>query len=423
MKNQPTSWAQPKQGGRDSRSGSALVIVLLLAVILAGLGAALASTAKASSDVVRSSINEDRALLLAESAMAAATSRWARDEDPVLGQEAAPIKEGAGSYWVTSSQLDPDTVSLIVTAQVDRSTSVIEVVMKKSSAATPLFGEHGVFAREWVEWSDNGTIDSYDPAIGYNNMSPAERSMASMRSNDSIYLTGGTTMHGDVTLNGTATTDDGATVTGAIVQATEYYTPPPLPPVPSFPSEGTWLAFSSTRTIESGDHAYDSMEFNGDSVTTIIGPATITTGDFLLDQDSRVVVDATDGPVVFHIRGRFFIKNGTHFVTSDHDPESLQFFISTENGTTGEKVTFQGGGVLEGFVFAPNSDVVVNNGTNVFGALVANRLSMRGGAQLHQDVSLSTFSLSEDGATGTPELLMWRTLSPIQRDALLASRN
>lgn len=410
--------------GLQSRSGSALIAVLLFAVVLAGLGVALVSTAQSTHNVVRRSVSNDRAMLLAESAVGEAITRWSNGGNPDLGSESSPVQTNEGTYWVRSSRIDASTTSLIASAEVERSDYVVEVVMQQTSGGTPLFGEWGVFVREWGEWSNSASVESYDSSLGSKKTPKNDREKARMRSNEDIHMTGGTKLKGDLVINGTLTLGNGASMTGVVTQATEKYTPPPIPTPPTVPSSGQFLIPWGNASIPSGTHRFDSMTFNGGSRTTIVGPAIIITGDFKLSQGSRVTIDTSNGPVEFYADGSFDVSNGTSFSSTGGDPADLRFYISTENGTTGETVKFGGGSDLEGFIYAPNSDVIIDNGTKLFGAVAANRLTMRGGSRFHQDLLLEDFVVSGGGGvSGAPAVVMWHAISPQERDALLATRN
>jgi hypothetical protein len=82
------------------------------------------------------------------------------------------------------------------------------------------------------------------------------------------------------------------------------------------------------------------------------------------------------------------------------------------SGVTGtQEITIQGaGGVMAASVYAPNADLTINGGDDVFGAFVANSIDVMGNAKFHYDESLA------DKGSGKFGLESWRELlTPVQR--------
>jgi hypothetical protein len=120
-------------------------------------------------------------------------------------------------------------------------------------------------------------------------------------------------------------------------------------------------------------------------------------------------------PLQVWVGGDF--KVGVGGISSDYTTAaSLQIYGTAPEpaGTTGtQSVEIQGaGGKLSASVYAPNADLTINGGDDVFGAFVANSIDVMGNAKFHYDESLA------EKGTGKFGLRNWRELlTPAGRSA------
>ncbi len=76
-------------------------------------------------------------------------------------------------------------------------------------------------------------------------------------------------------------------------------------------------------------------------------------------------------------------------------PHQLQIWGTSTNR---QEIRFQGSGKMSGVIYAPNADIFLPGGTDFYGAVVANNITMEGSGSFHYDESLK--ALSGLGGTG-----------------------
>ncbi|MCF3649970.1 DUF7305 domain-containing protein [Synoicihabitans lomoniglobus] len=80
-------------------------------------------------------------------------------------------------------------------------------------------------------------------------------------------------------------------------------------------------------------------------------------------------------------------------IANANDPEAFQFWSTKAAGSAGtQSVSISGNGQLSAVVYAPNADVTMNGGGasgSVYGAIVADSITVTGGSAFHYDEALS----------------------------------
>ncbi len=83
-------------------------------------------------------------------------------------------------------------------------------------------------------------------------------------------------------------------------------------------------------------------------------------------------------------------------IANSNDPAAFQLWSTRPSGATGtQSISVSGNGQLSAIVYAPNADVTMNGGGssgNVYGAVVADTISVTGGSDFHYDEALSAMS-------------------------------
>ncbi len=130
----------------------------------------------------------------------------------------------------------------------------------------------------------------------------------------------------------------------------------------------------ATLTLQSGEYVMNSLKLVGGAI---------------------VYVDISSGPVIVYIVSDLDLGGGT--VVNDSTQSTNLIFMVGPAATT-VKVT--GGANAAYALYAPDSDVTVSGGGEIFGAIIGNTITSVGGAQIHYDKALAT--VSAGGFTCTP---------------------
>ena len=390
---------------RDSRywtlycnqSGTALVIVLIISVLLSALGFgaltatnteikiarnykmrisateyALAGIAEAARKLVNKKITGDGSATWHFSSRVAGynntyTISYVTVEDG-KGNKKMIFDEAGNPYY----QIDSAGIFFNSGAFEIKKRAIIKLKKK------PLF-QFSCFGNRLIEYKNASITDSYDSKSGRYNMAVAKRN-SSLGGNGDIILRNGSIVHGNISLGedalGTQATLTSAdtTVTGSI-DATERIDPNPL---------GNQLDANIDSAIGNNDNfdiseaylnGYDLMVAQGASVNLAAGNYYFS--DILLNRGSVLNID---GAVTLFLSGGLYIENNAQVMTSSRVPADLIIF---SNST--EDIVIENANDFFGCIYAPYAKVILNNSGDFYGALWADEVISHNGAALHYD--------------------------------------
>ncbi len=191
-------------------------------------------------------------------------------------------------------------------------------------------------------------------------------------SNGSITLSGGATIHGNVR----GTSVSGGTVTGTVSPLAQPLSFPPGDAgsyattndnalIPAWAINGTNFALgkNKTLTIPGGNYYFNNFTRASGSVLSFTGPATI------------------------YCYGSFAMTGQTN--TASNIPKNLSLVMCT--GPTGAlpgDVTITAGAALYANVYAPQSNVTISGGGEIYGSVLGQNVKMSGTGAIHYDLSL-----------------------------------
>lgn len=218
-----------------------------------------------------------------------------------------------------------------------------------------------------------------------------------------------------MTVAGQATVSEGLV---ELPQVVTYDTPPapsPLPPTTSVSMNSAFLCLGylgcTTNT--------SSVTLTADPTNTVpyssMGNVSVGPKDLVLNAGTYIFNSltiagsakiTTNGKVTIKIAGQGTTSplslTGNSIVNSSFDPANLQIIY----GGTGN-VTLTGGSATAAIVYAPNANVSLTGNGNVYGSVVAGRMSVPGGAEIFYDTNLARSAVTY----GRPVLssFTWRT--------------
>lgn len=218
-----------------------------------------------------------------------------------------------------------------------------------------------------------------------------------------------------LTVTGRATVSEGLV---ELPQVVTYETPPapsPLPPTTSVGMDASFNCGVYLGCAMSGS----TVTLTADPTNTVpyssMGNVTVGPKDLVLNEGTYIfntlsVVGTakitTNGKVTIKIAGQGSTSPlsllGNSITNSSYDPSNLQIIY----GGTGN-IALTGGTATAAIVYAPNANLTLSGNGDVYGSMLAGRMSVPGGANIYYDTNLAARAVTY----GRPVLssFTWRT--------------
>jgi hypothetical protein len=243
----------------------------------------------------------------------------------------------------------------------------------------------GFYAANGITMGGSGGIsDGYDSRLGPYTASGAFYD-GDLSTNGSISLNSSTIVKGDVTAGGTVTNTGG--VSGSIIQ---NHTPP-FPPmaVLDCPSGG-WTPLSALPSPLPTGTTYDpvsgQLKVGGGHNLTINASPQYHFSSVILSGGSTLTINPNGGHVDMYVDQKFTTGGGGILNTGGKPTDiSLNACNTAPANNTSYPWDLSGGS--DGFytVYAPDRDLTVGGGGQLFGSAVSKTLTVSGGSRLHFD--------------------------------------
>jgi hypothetical protein len=393
---------------RSKRQGAALVLVTIAAVLLTLIGVGLLQVGLSNRLYAIASVHKIKACSAADAGLMIAISKmngmlltqsWSEDALPEATDFSLPFCDGVCSYSVTSDLSGEYTIT---------STGENGNAQKTVSTTVELKGlfDNAILTKAGLVLKSGTLID------GYNSQNPLDTStdadIATQNTADSsITLNAGVEVNGDVRVGlggnpDTAIKDLGATIDGAKYGAT---TKEPLPSI-DVPTDLFYMgsaidAKGSTVTIGPADSGtYTGITLKSTGVPGVIqidgGDVELhITGAIEVGQSCEIVVKEgstltlyADGDI--HCRE----SSGITVESSSKESEALKLYAT---GESTQYFDIKAKSEWVGVVYAPNADVDLYAGGDVYGAVVANNFEFKAGGNYHYDRALKEVSIEDEG--------------------------
>jgi hypothetical protein len=250
----------------------------------------------------------------------------------------------------------------------------------RSFGEAPIF-KWGVFTQAGVTMTGGSVSDSYRSSDGPYNPATALNG-GSIATNGSITMNGSSTeINGDATAVGNIT---GTNITGAI---TPNATPFPTMNTIQCPSGG----FSDPATVPSGsgisyNPSTGNLTVNGGATLTLTGTSYYF-NSITLNGNSVLKIQSPGGAHVdITVSGQLDLSGGTTNNVSGA-PTGLTYKACSPSTSTGAW-KFTGGSGADFAVYAPDRDLQLSGGADMWGALIGKTFTETGGSKIHFDESL-----------------------------------
>lgn len=402
----------------NTKRGGALVMTAVSLTSLSVLSLSLVSVMLAGSKEQRLQREKLKAEYVCEAALQRAVVALNTGANGALGSVDAPQNWGDSQFWVDAAAPSATVRTLTATARDDRVGARMELTLERAVDAVWRFGAYG---EELLHMDSNARVDSYDSTLGtwatqaINGSGSDQHASTNgdVGSNGTVTMEQNSKVWGDATCGPSSTTTvmGNAVCTGATAPSS---TPFSMPAVTLPFAVGTSnVTVNTTLTLAAGNHAVADFVAKSNTVTTVVGPATIVFRNFQLRSGSQFLVDNSNGPVVIYVQDDFVLGAGTTMRASNYRPSDLEINLLSNNIINPAVVVelddldFNSNAKIYGTILAPNASVEIDSNFELFGALMARRVDLDSNCRIHYDENLA---LSKGGTLGDYEVVCWRTL-------------
>lgn len=426
-----------------ARRGSALVASLMVVVVVAGLGVCMLRMHNSVSRRQSQAIDRKRAFYVAEAGLSEAFLAVSQGKSGNVASEDLPASFGDGVYWVSAEEGAGGTVALTSTGLVGGGRFALTVTLR--SQLDPV-ASRGIFARDLMVVESGTVIDGYDSRRGTYEQQAREsgdpthtESGASISCNSDVFLEsevpagrpgqevpGMTMVFGDVRPGpgASAIMDPGVLVTGSTAPSSDAGVLPSIE-LPTVPSQGDLVQDTDSLTLGLTERRYDLLRVRSGSELRIRGPARIVAGGFWLESGARLVLDSQEGPVRIYCRDFIDFQPDSVITDVAKDPLSVSLFVASRSwvdhdgdGVADPPAYIRSRGEFYGFLYAPQTMVVLPRTLRFYGAVAAQKLRLEAGTRFTVDRALAS---GENGVSSLPELVAWQ-IAPLPDSPLVKLR-
>jgi len=386
-----------------SRRGSALVLSLVAVATVVVLSASFSQFASAVANRQTQAVHRKRAFYLAEAGLSEAFAGFSCGKSGSVGSLTEPARLGDGLFWVEAVELDEDVVRLESTGMIGTGSAKLSLVVRRGEESVAALG---VFSTGQVTLGPGSLVDAYDSTKG-DYTTQADKSGAALGSNAGISVTGSlaepSVVKGDVTpgTNQTVSTSGSVTISGSTSPALSD-TVLPAVDVPVLKLGSPQVHGSPyPLVIPAGGAGYQALTVQAGAQVIIQGPAQVVLGSLTLEATAELSFDTTKGPVELYVTDALDLATGSLLSSSSTSPEDVLIQVP---GVTAQAIELRASGPFHGVIYAPETPVVVGGEFELFGALVAQKLTFEGASSLHFDKHLAELAAE----LALPVVLSWR---------------
>jgi hypothetical protein len=391
-----------KKRVQSASKGSAIALVLLVIVILLAAGTGLLSLGlhsrvfairDASGIAARCAVDAGLTKALFEMNEKLKVKPWDGSTLPQATDERLPNCDAIFSYAVTG-----DIDSGYIIESIGKSNQAERRVIASLQLQGPF--EYTLFVQESAILRAKTLVD------GYNSLDPDDTDVevrigTSSTLPDSIILNLGVIVNGDVFVGvggdiESVIRDLGATVNDRYAVSVETVFPDIT--VPALPDKDTEIDIhGTTLTISPADNGeYDEIELKravNPGILKIDGGDVVlyVTGDISLGQDCEIRINQ-GASLTLYLDGDFDAGNDAG-INNGNSPVNFKLY-GTGEGV--QEFDLKAKGDFFGAVYAPNADITINAGGDIYGSFVGSDFEMKSGGNLYYDEALRSVSVDDE---------------------------
>ncbi len=405
-------------GSRSHERGTALAIVVMSVVAMAGLSTALMIVNQSGSREQRAELEEARASYVCQAGLSQAMFQLSRGESGSIGTSEQPTTWGTSRFWVESVDLGGDIVQVRATGLEDRTGASMELVARR---VPNTIWRYGAFGREWLHMDSNSRVDSYDSTLG----TYASQAVNGIGSGAYANSDGNVGSNGDISIDQNAkvwgdasagpdhstTVLGNAVVTGSTTPSSGVVEMAAIT-VPTYTSFGS-LTVNANTTIPTSNRSYGNLRVGTNRTLTITGPANFVVNNLTLNSGSSIIVNGTNGPVTIIVLDSFVMNSNTIIRSNDYQPTDVSLKLLSDNVINPEvivqldEVDFNSNSQIYGTIYAPTAAITFDSNFELYGSIMARSLDIDSNSRFHFDEAL--ISATSSGPP-TFETISWRDI-------------
>ncbi len=318
------------------------------------------------------------------------------------GSTTEPVATGG-----TEEEVDPFNVKLPYTSRY-----VIKSVGKSGNAEKVLYAtvrlkglfESALLSKGKILLAPNTLI------TGYNSADPTDTDIdvkigTLSIGDDQISLSPGTVVEADVFVGVGGDPGEVIRAAGVIAGQTFALTEPiqfPVVTAPALPDSGTVISDEAPPPVmlrpgDSGTYSEINLSSQADipDVLQIDGGDVVLhlTGDINLGNAAEIIV-RNGSSLVLYADGDISTDTSAGFLNENVSPKALRIFATGEDIQTFE---LKAKSSVFGVVYAPNADIELYPGADLYGAIVGNNISIKSGGTFKYDEALKDVSPDDEG--------------------------
>lgn len=401
---------QQKRRNWGRKSGSVLVLVLLVVLIsfIIGTGLlALGTQSRVSSihqvqDMMARSAADaglERAIQEINNAVKAGT--WSDGVTPYVSNAALPHSE---SIYSIKTTYDIANGYQVVSIGTDKNrTRTINATLRLKG----LF-ENAIQCRDSITLKSGTVVDTIDSRISMDPADCDEKTVIGTNSvdPDRVILNNGVAVDGDVVVGvgGDTTTvikDLGATYDRSYSLSSAVEFPVVTPPSIFGPDTRINVKKGEITVGPGGDYPangrFSGIKMSNGTTLRVIGDCSLyITGDIDMGQNSEIILDAgKNAKLKIYLDGNWTSDNNSGINNETSTPSNFKLYGT---GPAGQSIDIKAKGEFYGVIYAPDADLTMFSGGNIYGSFVTNNFELKNPAEFLYDASLRTITVYDEGA-------------------------
>lgn len=393
----------------NQRNGSVLVLVLLVVLIGFIVGSGLMTLGTQSRIAAINTVRDMHARAAADAGLdsaiqqinsAVASKSWSDGVVPTAENQLLALTDSIYSYKTSYEETKGYEIVSVGTNEY------------RTRTVRAMLGLKGVFnsaiqCKNSIILKSGTVIDAIDSTISLNPDDCDESVMIGTNSinSDAIVLNSGVQVDGDVVIGVGGDTNTVIKDLGATTDS-KY----PMPTASEFPTvsapaligpDSEIKVKTGEMTLGSGGNYPSTGRFSGISLgqgaqLRVIGDCTLyITGDVDMGQDSEIILDnSKDAKLTIYLDGDWISDNSSGI---NNQGETFDFRLYGTS-TDSQEINLKAKSEMIGIVYAPNADITIFSGGDIYGSFVANNFELKNPANFFYDVALKTVSVTDEGA-------------------------